>query len=633
MITLERPAYFDAYRYAEYDGLSTDDKNTIKAHNGDKFYEIDTGKVYRYNGVSGEWVEQPDTTTAVDTGLPPITDETAGHFLSNDGNVTHWREFASADFIIILTESPEHDGTYTADKTWVEIKAAFDAKENIAVSVGNGNTRLPLMVAEIADNGDAGFTFGHTQVQTGGQRVATRMIQYSHSSSGDMWSDIDTEADLSIYLPLAGGVMGGPLVLSGIPQEDAQAANKQYVDSRTLVVAFAIHDVAGITTETSIQEITQAILAKKLVYAILNGDTYYVSSSSATEVSFGRVDAVNKKVSTISYNPADQTWSKQDSAYLPLLGGIMSGNINMGENAIINVQKIHVDGEAPIYIGSTVESGATNAARLTGVAGGGAAFVKANKQAEYAPVSVGNPTQDSHAVNMGFLAGDILADQPTQDHQIANKEYVDSCTSKCVKAVESPNGVLKAYLQNGPKQDVCVVSDAGLTSSIARYTARGHLIDQSVPTENNHLANKQYVDSVAKSGNFSGNVQIGGNLTINGTASVLKAPTQDVDVPNKGYVDSCLIDVVRKTSVAVSGNSSVNVDLSNGVYLLTVSDNVHGGLVCVAVYPDNVTISGLVNLNGWTCTRAEGSNSVVLKNTATSDMEIYITSIGEGNYR
>lgn len=268
-----------------------------------------------------------------------------------------------------------------------------------------------------------------------------------------------------------------------------------------------------------------------------------------------------------------------------------------------------------------------------GVAGGGAAFVKANKQSEYATVSVGDPTQNSHAVNMGFLAGEALADQPTQPHQIANKEYVDSCTGKCVQAVDSPNGVLKAYLQNGSRQDVCVVSDSGLSSSIARYTAKGHLIDQGAPTENNHLANKQYVDSVVKAGNFSGNVQVGGDLTINGTASVLKPPTQDVDIPNKGYVDASLSDVVRKAKVTVSGNSSVNVPLSNGVYLLAVSDNGHGGLVCVSVYPDGVTISGLVNLNGWTCTRTTGENSVTLKNTVASDMDIYITSVGEGAYR
>lgn len=630
MITLERPAYYSNNRFAEYNGLSTDDKATIKAYNADKFYEIDTGKTYRYNEVSNEWIEQPDPTTAVDTGIPPITAETTGHFLSNDGSVTHWQQFASADFIIGLTE--ENQGQYTADKTYVQIKAAFDGKENIAVQYDS--SRLPLINAQFADNGNkAGFTFGYTQVQTGGQRVVTRAIQYNHDESGDTWSDADYTADLSGYLSLEGGAMEGPLSLAGDPQDDNHASTKKYVDSRTLEVVFTQHSTAGLITQTPIREITQAILDKRLVYALFEGNTYNVSDSSAAEVSFTHVDAVNKQVTTISYNSLDSTWSKQTNNYLPTSGGTMAGSINMGENAITNVQKIHVDGSAPLYIGPTVESGTTNAARLTGVAGGGAAFVKANKQSEYATVSVGTPTQDSHAVNMGFLAGEVLADQPTQPHQIANKDYVDSCTGKCVQAVDSPNGVLKAYLQNGPRQDVCVVSDAGLSSSIARYTAKGHLIDQGAPTENNHLTNKQYVDNVVKAGNFSGNVQVGGDLTINGTASVLKPPTQDVDIPNKGYVDASLSDVVRKAKVTVSGNSSVNVPLSNGVYLLAVSDNGHGGLVCVSVYPDGVTISGLVNLNGWTCTRTTGENSVTLKNTVASNMDIYITSIGEGAYR
>ena len=629
MITLERPAYFDAYRYAEYNGLSDDDKSTIEAYNGDKFYEINTGKTYKYNEASGEWIEQPDATTAVDTGLPPITDETAGHFLSNDGSVTHWREFASADFIIELTR--EAQGHYTADKTYVEIKAAFDGKENIAVQYDS--SRLPLINAQFVNNGSkAGFTFGYTQVQTGGQRVVTRAIQYNHDEDGDNWEDADDEANLSEYLPLSGGAMEGPLTLAGDPTNDSHASTKKYVDSRTLEVVFRQHESAGVTTTTEIGVITNAILNKRLVYAILNGDTYNVSASSAAEVSFSRVDAEREEVTTISYSSTDRAWTKRTNKYLPTTGGTMSGSINMGENAIINVQKIHVDGTAPIYIGPTIEQG-VSAPRLVGSTGGEAAFVKASSHSEYVPLSVGNPTQNSHAVNMGFLAGEALADQPTQPHQIANKDYVDSCTSKCVQAVTSQAGILKAYLQNGLKQDVCVVSDAGLVSSIARYTAKGHLIDQGTPTENNHLTNKLYVDNVVKAGVFSGNVQVGGDLTINGTASVLKPPTQDVDIPNKGYVDASLNDVVRKIKVTVSGNSSVNVPLSNGVYLLTVADNGHGGLVCVSVYPDGVTISGLVNLNGWTCTRTTGENSVTLKNTVASNMDVYITSIGEGTYR
>lgn len=627
MISLERPAHFDSFRFAEYNGLSTDDKTVIDAHNGDEFYEIDTGKTYKYNETGGEWVEQPDLTTAVDTGIPPITNETNGKFLSNDGSVTHWQTIASENFVIQLTENSVQD-TYTADKTWVEIKAAYDAKQNIVVRVDS--SELQLMNAQFANSDSAGFTFGYTQVMYDGEAVTTRAIHYYHVNGSDEWKGADETTE---YLKIAGGTMDGALVLAGDPQENNHAATKKYVDDRTFVVVFSQHSTAGLTTQTDIREITQAILDKRLVYATLNGDTYNVSASSAAEVSFSHIDAVNKQVTTISYESTTQVWSKQTNTYLPTTGGTMSGSINMGENAITNVQKIHVDGAAPIYIGSTIESGVTNAARLTGVAGGGAAFVKANTQGEYATVSVGTPTQDNHAINMGYLLGEAVADQPTQAHQIANKEYVDSCTNKCVQAVDSPNGVLKAYLQNGSRQDVCVVSDSGLSSSIARYTAKGHLIDQGIPTENNHLTNKQYVDNVVKAGNFSGNVQVGGDLTINGTASVLKPPTQDVDIPNKGYVDASLSDVVRKSKVAVAGNSSVNVPLSTGVYLLTVSDNFHGGLVCVSVYLDGVTISGLVNLNGWTCTRTTGENSITLKNTASSNMDIYITSIGEGAYR
>ena len=58
MITLERPAYYSAQRYSEYCGLSTDDKTTIKAKNGDEFYEIDTSKIYKYNETNDEWVVQ-----------------------------------------------------------------------------------------------------------------------------------------------------------------------------------------------------------------------------------------------------------------------------------------------------------------------------------------------------------------------------------------------------------------------------------------------------------------------------------------------------------------------------------------------------------------------------------------------
>lgn len=61
-ITLERPAFYENKRYAEYCGLSTDNKADVKANNADEFYEIDTGDVYKYAEGSG-WIKQANQQT------------------------------------------------------------------------------------------------------------------------------------------------------------------------------------------------------------------------------------------------------------------------------------------------------------------------------------------------------------------------------------------------------------------------------------------------------------------------------------------------------------------------------------------------------------------------------------------
>lgn len=630
MITLTRPAYYDKHRYAQYCGLEKDDKSTISANNGDEYYEIDTAKFFRYNETSHEWIEQPSDTAPIDTGLPPMTSETVGHFLSNDGSVTKWQPIASKNFVIGLTEHVDN-GTYTADKTWVEIKTAYDELQNIVIR--HDSAEMPLMNVQLANNGDATFLFGHVEIQTGGQRIVTRGIQYSHIGATDTWSDYDMEADLSEYLPLSGGNMQGALTLAGAPTEDNHAANKEYVDKRNLEVKFTQDTTAGITTPTEIREITQAVINNRTVTATLDGDTYMLMSASAADASFVRTEG--NTVSVLRYNIDDAGWAKEQTTLLDAKGGKMSGDIDMAANNIINVQKIHIDGQANLYLGSVAEKVGTTGARLTGAVGGGAAFVKPDKQSEYVTVSVGAPTASEHAVNLGHLTQPLLADAPASDECISNKKYVDDQVATRVPLVTANQGQIKAYVQNGSKPDVCLVSDGGTALCIARYTAKGHLIDQTAPTENNHLTNKQYVDTKVDQtgGNISGDLMVGGSLTINGIGSMMGTPTQNVDLVNKGYLDSSISDVIRKSSVTVGANSSVNVSLSNGAYLLTVSDDMHGGLVFVSVYPSGETINGLVNLNNWKCERISSGSGITLTNSATSDMTVYITSIGEGTYR
>lgn len=90
-----------------------------------------------------------------------------------------------------------------------------------------------------------------------------------------------------------------------------------------------------------------------------------------------------------------------------LLGddGLVDSDLNMNEHGIINAHRISTDGPAPLYLGATIESTGTNAPRLTGVTDGSAAFVKADTQAEYVAVSVGEPTSGSHATPKSYVDG------------------------------------------------------------------------------------------------------------------------------------------------------------------------------------------------------------------------------------
>lgn len=108
-------------------------------------------------------------------------------------------------FVINLTENVT-TATYTADKTYTQIQAAFDANKVIMANVNN-TSLFPLLDAEISD-GSAGYTFGYTRVMADGSIVFTRAINYLHTPSSDLWSDADLELE---PLLLTGGMMAGDL--------------------------------------------------------------------------------------------------------------------------------------------------------------------------------------------------------------------------------------------------------------------------------------------------------------------------------------------------------------------------------------------------------------------------------------
>ena len=126
--------------------------------------------------------------------------------------------------------------------------------------------------------------------------------------------------------------------------------------------------------------------------------------------------------------------------------GKVDSDLNMNEHGIVNAHRISTDGPAPLYIGSTIEPKGTVAPRLTGVNDGTAAFVKADTQSEYASVSVGDPTAESHATSKSYVDGKTQAIQasailksggtmtgklkltgtPTEANEAVTKAYVDA---------------------------------------------------------------------------------------------------------------------------------------------------------------------------------------------------------------
>lgn len=126
--------------------------------------------------------------------------------------------------------------------------------------------------------------------------------------------------------------------------------------------------------------------------------------------------------------------------------GKVDSDLNMNEHGIVNAHRISTDGPAPLYIGSTIEDAGTNAPRLTGSNDGTAAFVRADTQTTYVPVSVGAPTSKDHATNKDYVDGKTgaiqasallksggtmvgklkLIAEATENNDAVTKDYVDA---------------------------------------------------------------------------------------------------------------------------------------------------------------------------------------------------------------
>lgn len=208
---------------------------------------------------------------------------------------------------------------------------------------------------------------------------------------------------------------------------DVGAATQAYVNSKVndvtplTITLTEDHNNGTYTSNTEYVDIKDAYDAGVPINISVNGNgrlplmNAEFSGDSAgftfgyTQVRTDGETIVTRSVHYLHTADVDE-WEDSDleSQPMTLNGGVMSGDINMATHGITNVGKIHVDGQAPLFLGSTIEPAGTAGVRLTGTTAGDAAFVKADTQSTYRPVLVGMPTIDNHAATKAYVDAEVV---------------------------------------------------------------------------------------------------------------------------------------------------------------------------------------------------------------------------------
>ena len=242
-------------------------------------------------------------------------------------------------------------------------------------------------------------------------------------------------------------------------------------------------------------------------------------------------------------------------------GGAMNGTLDMNEHAITNVQEVELPTSGNgLYIGSVVQPDGTGGARLTGITGNGAAFVKPDTTDSYVPVRVGTPQTGDDAVNKNSLNGTLssymkksgatmtgalmLSGEPTENLQAATKKYVDDAVANVptptggitqeqadARYVQLAGGTMTGDLKvlESPQSDASAVSKSYTQWLFANAVSTANTAKQTADAANAAAAAAQTTANAAlpKSGGT-----MTGALTLSGD------PTGNLQAATKQYVDN-----------------------------------------------------------------------------------------------
>lgn len=265
-------------------------------------------------------------------------------------------------------------------------------------------------------------------------------------------------------------------------------------------------------------------------------------------------------------------------------GGAMNGTLDMNEHAIKNVQEVELPTSGNgLYIGSVVQPDGTGGARLTGITGNGAAFVKPDTTDSYVPVRVGTPQTGDDAVNKNSLNGTlssymkksgatmtgalVLSGEPTENLQAATKKYVDDAVAN----VPTPTGGITqeqadaryVQLAGGTMTgDLKVLeSPQSDASAVSKSYAQG-LFANAVSTANTAKQTADAANAAAIAAQNTANAALpksGGTMT--GALTLSGDPTGNLQAATKQYVDKAGSKRVLLGTYAGAGGT-VSIDFS-----------------------------------------------------------------------
>lgn len=272
---------------------------------GSRCYVINTGAWYVLNG-KGEWKVVPKKEEGgggQGAALPEMGEVTKGMYLTNDGSNAEWARIESNLFLVHLIQGePDSDGnpTYTVDKTFTEIKTAYDTGKKVELIPPADDEKFTMSVGstpfEVEAVYPARIDFRSIGVSPAGVDLPSWV--FGGVPFGDIKVRIYSDEKVSVEFPFSIDGDTGKLVWNFI-----QKLPQQYI---VTVTAGTDGTLSAENTLAELNSMAQAysfitnVIGEVSINANYNGKLYYMSGVTPTSITFAATTENGLETLTVS---------------------------------------------------------------------------------------------------------------------------------------------------------------------------------------------------------------------------------------------------------------------------------------------------------------------------------------------